>query len=112
MTVVIYVGLDGTVGPPLLVFPASRLTPISQLRTEKGKECRKAQLTLWNKPEKFTVSIPVFNVLDEDEVVLDGEFKEDAATSTDIEAARRQQRKVETNRLKRMRKRMNELIRF
>ena len=56
--------------------------------------------------------IPVFNVLDEDEVVLDGECKEDAAPSSDIAAARRQQRKVETSRLKRLRKRMADLARF
>jgi DDE superfamily endonuclease len=110
--VVIYVGADGTVGPPLLVFPASRLAPISQLKTEKGRKARRAQMALWNKPERFTVHIPVFNVLDEDEVVLDGEFEEDAAPSSDIAAARRQQRKVETTRLKRLRKRMADLARF
>jgi hypothetical protein len=112
VTVVIYVGADGTVGPPLLVFPASRLAPISQLKTEKGRKARRAQMALWNKPERFTVRIPVFNVLDEDEVVLDGEFEEDAAPSSDIAAARRQQRKVETTRLKRLRKRMADLARF
>ena len=69
-------------------------------------------MALWNKPERFTVRIPVFNVLDEDEVVLDGEFEEDAAPSSDIAAARRQQRKVETTRLKRLRKRMADLARF
>jgi hypothetical protein len=112
VTVVIYVSADGTVGPPLLVFPASRLTPISQLKTEKGKKARKAQMALWNKPERFTVRIPVFNVLDEDEVVLDGECEEDATPSSVIAAARRQQRKVETTRLKRLRKRMADLARF
>jgi hypothetical protein len=44
--------------------------------------------------------------------VLDGEFEEDAAPSSDIAAARRQQRKVETTRLKRLRKRMADLARF
>jgi len=112
VTVVIYVSADGTVGPPLLVFPASRLTPVTGLKTGKGKRARKAQIALWNKPERFTVRIPVFNVLDEDEVVLDGEFEEDAAPSSDIAAARRQQRKVETIRLKRLRKRMADLARF
>ena len=112
VTVVIYVSADGTVGPPLLVFPASRLTPISKLKTEKGRMGRRAQIALWNKPERFTVRIPVFNVLDEDEVVLDGKCKEDAAPSSDIAAARRQQRKVETSRLKRLRKRMADLARF
>ena len=112
VTVVIYVSADGTVGPPLLVFSASRLTPISKLKTEKGRMGRRAQIALWNKPERFTVRIPVFNVLDEDEVVLDGECKEDAAPSSDIAAARQQQRKVETSRLKRLRKRMADLARF
>jgi hypothetical protein len=112
VTVVIYVSADGTVGPPLLVFPASRLTPVSRLKTEKGRQSRRAQIALWNKPERFTVRIPVFNVLDEDEVVLDGEFEEDAAPSSDIAAARRQQRKVETARLKRLRRRMADLARF
>jgi hypothetical protein len=112
VTVVIYVSADGTVGPPLMVFPASRLTPVSRLKTEKGRQARKAQMALWNKPERFTVRIPVFNVLDEDEVVLDGEFEEDAAPSSDIAAARRQQRNVETTRLKRLRERMAELARF
>ena len=46
VTVVIYVSADGTVGPPLLVFPASRLTPISKLKTEKGRMGRRAQIAL------------------------------------------------------------------
>jgi hypothetical protein len=100
------------VGPPLLVFPAPRLTPISQLKTEKGRQRRKAQMALWNKPERFTVRVPVFNVLDEDEVVLDDEGKVDAAPTTDVAAERRQKQKMETARLKRLRKRMAELARF
>ena len=36
VTVVVYVSADGTVGPPLLVFPASRLGPVSKLKSEKG----------------------------------------------------------------------------
>jgi len=44
--VVIYISADGTVGPPLLVFPASRLTPASRLKTEKGTRARKEKTAL------------------------------------------------------------------
>jgi hypothetical protein len=112
VTVVIYISADGTTGPPLLVFPASRLAPISSLKTEKGRQARKAQMALWNKPERFTVRIPVFNVLDEDEVVLDDEHEGGAVPSSDIALARRHQCQVESVRLKRLRKRMADLARF
>src|SRR6202000_1945921 len=85
VTVVVCVSEDGQNVPPLIVFVDPPVQSFDKLRTEKGRAERKLRAEAQSKIEARTITIPVYNKFDEDEIVIDDDEKEAEADKADKE---------------------------
>jgi hypothetical protein len=85
VSVVVCVSADGQNVPPLIIYVDPPVQSIDKLRTEKGRAERKIRAEAQSKIEARTITIPVYNKFDEDEIVIDDDEKEAEADKADKE---------------------------
>jgi hypothetical protein len=106
VSVVVCVSADGQNIPPLIVYVDPPLQSFDKLRTEKGRAERKIRMEAQSKIEARTITIPVYNKFDEDEIVIDDEDEKKEAEADkenldEREAAKKLKKQLDAARRKR-----------